>query len=75
MNYKHIIRSLEAIKTSLSSILELGAESVLDAAIGRLKRSKAQYDKYQRRTDLSHKRVNDWGYEIVRRVTACIQAL
>lgn len=66
MNYRHIIRSLDTIKATLTEVLlEPGAENVISAAIADLKKSKARYDNYQRRTDLPRKRANDWGYEIV----------
>lgn len=66
MNYRHLIRSLDTIKANLTEVvLELEAENVISAAIADLKKSKARYDKSQRRTDLRHKRVNDWGYEIL----------
>lgn len=66
MNYRNIIRALETINKSLHHVLEEeSAESVIQAAIEELKDSKATYDKYQRRKDLSDKPVNDWGYSIL----------
>lgn len=65
MNSRHLIRALTTIKKSLRQVLEQEAEKVIDGAISRLEKSKAQYDRYRRRTDLSHKRFNDWGYEIL----------
>lgn len=64
MNYRHLIRSLNAIK-ALKKVLEPDAEGVIDSAINSIVDSKEQYDKYQRRTDLSDKSVNDWGYSIL----------
>ena len=65
MNYNQLIRALKSIRKSLTLVLEPGAANVISGAIGQLKTSKAQYDKYQRRTDLSRKPVNDWGYAIL----------
>ena len=65
MNFNQITRTLTTIKKSLYQVLEEEAQDACDIAIGQLKRSKAQYDRYRRRTDLEHKRFNDWGYEIL----------
>ncbi|MGB0386212.1 MAG: hypothetical protein ACPGWR_15495 [Ardenticatenaceae bacterium] len=65
MNYKHLIRSLTMIKRRLRPCLESGAEGVIDTAIAGLKKSKADYDKFQKRKDLLKKPFNDWGYEIL----------
>ena len=65
MNYSHLIRSLTMIKRRLRPCLEIGAKGVIDTAIAGLKKSKKDYDKFQKRKDLLKKPVNDWGYEIV----------
>lgn len=65
MNSRHIIRALEIIKIRLKELLESESENAINIAIARLKKSKADYDKYQRRKDLLKKPVSDWGYEIL----------
>jgi hypothetical protein len=65
MNYRHLIRSLNVTKKALKKVLEQDAEGVIDNAINSIVDSKEQYDKYQRRKDLSDKPVNDWGYSIL----------
>lgn len=65
MNSKQIIRSLNIIKNRLNDTLEPEAERVINAAISSLKNSKTEYDRYQRRSDLLRKPINDWGYQIL----------
>jgi len=65
MNSRHIIRTLEIIKVRLKEVLEPEAKKVINRAIVGLKKSKADYDKYQRRKDLLKKPFKDWGYEIL----------
>lgn len=66
MNSRHIIRTLEIIKARLKQLLEPEAENVINGAIISLKKSKAQYERYQKRKDLLKKPFNDFGYEIIK---------